>query len=181
MKQYDLADRMTVVAHIIELLHKNGSWCGEIHIQKAVYLLQHACHVPLGYEYVLYKHGPYSFDLSGELGSMRGANFVELVFPLRGYGPSVSLTNTGKSVFCRNEHAVEAGINKADLIAAWLGNRDVKSLERIATAYFVHEENPHATIDEKAGRLMQLKPHVNDFDAMSAMRELDSKLATLAA
>ena len=181
MSTYNLADRMTVVAGIIDALHKKGSWCGETHIQKSIYLLQHACNIPLNYEYVLYKHGPYSFELSSDLGAMRGSNFVELVFPLQGYGPSVCLTKSGNSIFDRSQQKLAVAFKKIELVAEWLGKKDVKYLERIATAFYVHSENPLASSVEKVRRLKHLKPHINDIDASSAVSELSSELSTLAA
>ena len=39
--------------------------------QKAVYFLQEIFDVPTGIEYILYKHGPYSFDLTADLTALR--------------------------------------------------------------------------------------------------------------
>lgn len=71
--------RDAVILSLIENLRAKGSWCGETHIQKATYFVQELLRVPLEFEFVLYKHGPYSFDLSDELtaqcGQMRSSNY----------------------------------------------------------------------------------------------------------
>ena len=59
--------RAAVLLTLLEQLQARGSWCGETHVQKSVYFLQDLLQVPLGFEFVLYKHGPYSFDLNDEI------------------------------------------------------------------------------------------------------------------
>ena len=83
--------RSALVIALIEQLRNKGSWCGETHIQKTIYFLQELLRVPLGFEFILYKHGPYSFDLSDELTAMRADELVELKLQ-QPYGPSVSLS-----------------------------------------------------------------------------------------
>src|SRR5215813_7414948 len=83
--RYDLTRRAAILVEMIKALHRAQSWCGETHIQKATYLLQSAGDVDMSYEFVLYKHGPYSFDLATDIASLRSANVVEFVFPLAGY------------------------------------------------------------------------------------------------
>ena len=42
--------RGAVIITLVEKMKKKGSWCGETHIQKAVFVLQEIVGVPLGYE-----------------------------------------------------------------------------------------------------------------------------------
>src|SRR5262249_25119884 len=63
--------RATVLLALIEELRDGGSWGGETHLQKAVYLLQELFQVPLGFDFVLYRHGPYSFDLADEVTALQ--------------------------------------------------------------------------------------------------------------
>ena len=60
-----------LLAELIEKLQENGSWCGETHVQKCAYFLEDLLGVPVGCEFVLYKHGPYSFDLHDALIEMK--------------------------------------------------------------------------------------------------------------
>ena len=59
--------RVAVLTKLTEKLHESGSWCGETHLQKAAYFLQELFNVLLVYEFILYKHGPFSFALRDEL------------------------------------------------------------------------------------------------------------------
>jgi hypothetical protein len=54
-----------------------------------MFILQDIAKANLGYKFVIYKHGPYSFDLSSELTEMRAAGILEFNFPRDGYGPSI--------------------------------------------------------------------------------------------
>ena len=57
--------RAAILTELMDRLRADGSWCGETHVQKATYFLQEVLGVQTGFEYILYKHGPYSFDLRG--------------------------------------------------------------------------------------------------------------------
>lgn len=180
MIRFNLAQRLAVLTKLIEALHKVHSWCGETHIQKAVYFLQNVREIPLGYDYVLYKHGPYSFDLAGELATMRGAGVTELAFPVDGYGPSVRLTGMASSLLEMRDPGVDAVTPIIECVTEWFGNKDVRFLERVATAYYVLRENPQAGPQIRAERLRKLKPHISEGDSIAAVSELDRKLRALA-
>jgi uncharacterized protein YwgA len=63
--------RASLLLTMNEELRRAGSWAGETHMQKAIFFLQELIKVPLGFEFLLYKHGPFSFDLRDELTFMR--------------------------------------------------------------------------------------------------------------
>ena len=180
MTHYDLTQRAAVVAEMIKALREVGSWCGETHIQKAIYLLQSAAHVDLGYEFVLYKHGPYSFDLATDLASLKSANVVEFVVPLEGYGPSLQLSSIGNFIFEGMRGFVFPFLRKIRFIANWFGTNDVRVLERLATAHYVRVQHPSEEAYVLAAKLRGLKPHISEPDALDAVRQLDEKLNALA-
>ena len=69
-------DRIKNVAILLQLigsLKKYGSWGGETHVQKATYSLQQLKSVPLNFHFVLYKHGPFSFDLRDPFRQLKNA------------------------------------------------------------------------------------------------------------
>jgi hypothetical protein len=55
--------RAVVLLSLLERLKERGSWCGETHLQKSAYFLQDMLSAPLGFDFILYKHGPFAFDL----------------------------------------------------------------------------------------------------------------------
>jgi uncharacterized protein YwgA len=177
MSQFDLNRRATVLAELIKALHAANSWCGETHIQKAVFLLQNFGQRGLDYDFVLYKHGPYSFDLAADIASLRGANLLEFAFRVDGYGPSVQLTALGVSILLKDTKFVAPMLPLIKFIANWLGPHDVRYLERVATAYFIRQQNPHDEPYALAARLREVKPHISEQESILAVRQLEEKIA----
>jgi uncharacterized protein YwgA len=69
--------RDAVLLSLMNEMRAKGSWCGETHIQKSVYFLQELLEVPMNLEFILYKHGPYSFDLADAVTAMRADSLLE--------------------------------------------------------------------------------------------------------
>ena len=83
-------EKTALLLSLMKSLKCRGSWCGETHTQKATFFLQELLHVPLGYNFILYKHGPYSFDLNEELTAMRADGMIHLVPQPYPYGPTLN-------------------------------------------------------------------------------------------
>jgi len=163
---------------IVDLLKKmraQGSWCGETHIQKAMYISQDLAKVNFGYKFVMYKHGPFSFDLKDELSAMRASGIIEFAFTHKGYGPSIRVTTFGERIYTVNRENIENCNLVNDFVATWLASSDVRSLERIATAYYVTKKNPRDPVIERAKKLNSLKPHVDLVAAEEAIKIIEQK------
>ena len=153
-------------------LRTQGSWCGETHLQKATYLLQELLEVPTGFGFILYKHGPFSFDLREELASMRADDFLRIV-PSPPYGPSLKLTKTGKDLLGRYPKTVALYQEKISFVCQRLGSKGVGELERLATALYVAREDPSSSPQERIKELLRLKPHISETDASVAVETVD--------
>jgi len=68
-----------VLVGLARRLHDRGSWGGETHLQKATYLMHELLGVPFDFRFILYKHGPFSFELRDELGSMRADRLLDVL------------------------------------------------------------------------------------------------------
>ena len=151
-------------------LKGNGSWAGETHIQKAAYFLSAMLGVPVGTTFILYKHGPFSFELRELLTEMEAQGFIKWN-PSPPYGPSIS-----EGVFSSNLRAKFSSLadryeEHIRFIARKLGNRNVSELERLATALYVNQEG--FTGAARVARLVALKPHVDVRLAEKAVEEFD--------
>lgn len=161
-------DRRSVVCNLVETMRNHGSWAGETHIQKSALLLQEMCEVPLGYRFVLYIHGPFSFDLRSELTEMRVSQYLD-VEPRQPYGPSFNIGFHGKPlVNPANPH-----IGAIEFIAKELAGKDTRSLERVSTAFFIQQRDSSLTRDEIAEKISRLKPHIPIDAALRAVGEVD--------
>jgi len=128
-----------------------------------------------GYKYVIYKHGPYSFDLNNELAAMRSSNILQFYFQRDGYGPSIIPTEFGQRVYEMNQENVREYDRIVEFIADWFAGSDVRHLEKIATAYFVTSKNPRMPPRERARKINSLKPHVDIGAAEEAVQVVDAK------
>lgn len=170
--------RAAVLVRLVDRLREQGSWCGETHIQKATYFLQELLDTPMELEFILYKHGPFSFDLRDELTSLRADGILELEPQEPPYGPKFTTTRIGEELLTRSPRTLAQYETAIDFVANALGRRDVADLERLATALYVTREGA-ASVSERAQMLHELKPHVLLASAQSAIQELD-QLAQLA-
>lgn len=127
--------------------------------------------VPTGFEFVLYKHGPYSFDLSDVLSSMRSNGFLEWQ-PREPFGPSMIPSPTSERVRKLFPETPQKFKEQLIFVADNLAQKDVRDLDRIATALLVTREE-RSTVRDRAIRIHELKPHVSIPDAISAVEKVD--------
>ena len=166
----------SVLLKLTERLKEYGSWAGETHVQKATYVLKKALNVPLDFDFILYKHGPFSFDLRHELSALRAEGLM--AWEIRGvrYGPSLKAGDLGEALKAQFPSAPQQYLAQIDFVARMLGGKDVKALERFATAVFVTlEGDPHQA--RRGNRIHELKPHVSIPEAEAAVKEADEFLA----
>lgn len=166
--------RQVVILSLIEFMKNYDSWCGETHIQKSLYFLQTMLDVPTEFEYILYKHGPFSFELRDNLGEMRGNMLVDLR-NRSPYGPSYWATETGKALIERYPKTATMYQKEIDFIAQHFSNLGVAELERLATALFITKKEEEL-IEDCAKRINEIKPHISVDVAAKAIQEVE-KLA----
>lgn len=165
------AARKAMLIMLIKSLQEHGSWCGETHVQKATYCLQNITSVPTEFDFILYKHGPFSFDLSDKLSLMRADGLLELeYYP---YGAKIIISKKGDSFLDRFPKTANKFEKNVNYIAEALGNKGVASLERLSTALYVTLESDNETPSVRANLLTQVKPHISVPEAMKAVTEMD--------
>lgn len=167
--------KAAVLLSLADKLKEQGSWCGETHLQKIVFFLQELMDVPLGYDFILYKHGPYSFDLRDEITAMRADELLQMKVRLENYGP----TFLGGENAARLKELFPVTIKKydfcVDFLAEHLGKKTVKELECIATTFYVikQREIQRADNDAMAERINNLKPYISRTEAKAAVILVD--------
>jgi hypothetical protein len=164
--------RTALLAELVDLLHENGSWAGETHIQKSVFLLEELFEQPLNYEFILYKHGPYSFALKDELSAARADQILTLD-PQPPYGPKYVTSETSKELRARFPKTLKQSGPLLELIAGFLGSKSVTDLEQLSTAMYVYKEDEARSRADMAQRLQALKPHISEYAAIQAFELLD--------
>jgi len=166
--------RDAVILSLVENLKNKGSWCGETHIQKATYFLQELFGVHLEFEFILYKHGPFSFDLSDELTAMRADMILKLQLQPRPYGPSLVPGKGSVLIKTHFPKTIKKYNPQVKFVADNFKNMGVSELERLATALFVTQEfNQEGSIESRAQWIIALKPHIKLNKARDAVNAVD--------
>jgi len=166
--------RAAVLVALVEAMNENNSWCGGIHIQKACYFLQELLTVPLGFKFVLYKHGPYSFDLNNELSALRADEFLDLYVRDAQYGPCYRLGDLSEKLEQNFRKTIRRFGKQVNFVAYKLGDKGVSELERLATALYVRmSETKELSAEKAAEQLTKHKPHMGKPLAIQAVTEVD--------
>jgi uncharacterized protein YwgA len=163
-------DRSAILLDLAAQLRAYGSWTGETHVQKAAYLLQQLLGVPSGFKFVLYKHGPFSFDLRDSLNKLETWGCIQTEDQPYPYGPKiVEGPASGKLRAASKDR--EEYVPQIQFVAHQLGKANVSELERVATALFI-ELDPNVKPEDRPDRLVSLKPHISHQDAPNAFGRL---------
>jgi hypothetical protein len=163
-----------ILVGLARRLEQEGSWSGETHLQKSAYLASELLGVPFDFEFILYKHGPFSFELRDELDDMRANGLLTRVPQGPKYGPRLLVSERGDTFEQRFAKTMERYGASLDWIADNVGDRGVLDLERLATALWVTRElGEGASVDTRAHAVVDLKPHVKLDVAAAAVEEID--------
>lgn len=162
-----------VLTDLIDRMRAKGGWCGETHVQKSTYVAQQLAGVPLEFDFILYKHGPFSFDLRDELTSLRADGLLQLEPQPFPYGPKFKATENAHELQKRFPKTLKRHENALEFVATKLADKQVDELERLATALFAKAKFPDDDDHEHARWISEKKPHVSIDEALEALQEVD--------
>lgn len=169
-------ERRAVVLALAAALDKNRSWCGETHVQKSTYFLQELLNVPLGFGFIFYKHGPFSFDLRDEITGMVADDILRIQPQPAPYGPSILPGKWADRQAQRFASTVNEFRTQIDFVARNLGQRGmgVAELERLATALYVwRRPTVGESVESRVAEIRTLKPHITEEQAKDAVQRVD--------
>lgn len=174
----DNNQRQAILLELLDQLRARQSRCGETHLQKAMYFVQQMAGVPAGYEFVLYKHGPFSFDLRDEISAMVGDDTLKVVPQRFPYGPKLEEGSFAPATKLCCGDLVKQYADQIRIVADKLEGKNVGDLERLATALYAIKECPELHDDHaRAQQITQWKPHLEHDDALKALQTVQSWLA----
>lgn len=163
----------SIIMSLLRKLRERNCWCSETHIQKAIFFLKKIFNMNLGFNYILYKHGPFSFELREMLNEMLAEKFLDLE-PMYPYGPSYSIGTIGdklKDDFAELSKDYE---NKIAFIASKIDNKRAAELEQLSTALFFITKKPEMSPEQRAKRINEIKPHISFSKAEAALDSVNS-------
>jgi uncharacterized protein YwgA len=162
-------ERQAIVAELIKNMRDKGSWTGETHVQKCAYFLQTMLKVDLGFAFLLYRYGPYSFDLTAELETMQFCSAIEFETPIPPYGPRFMTGEGSKALLADYEYILGQHRNSIQFVANNISVKKVQELEQLATAwYFSQKLGPSASKTTIAREVNKVKPHISVAQAEKA-------------
>jgi len=162
--------KAAVLVKLVGAMRDQGSWCGETHIQKATFFLQRLAEVPLEFDFVLYKYGPYSFSLNDELTAHRADQFLDFTVRDPRYGPSYEWGELAVKLLQDFPNTIRRYDPRIQFIAEQLGDSGVADLERLSTALYVKcADESHGMSRKMAKHVVKLKPHISLESAQQAV------------
>jgi len=170
----EIVSKEAIILKLTERLRHHKSWCGETHIQKSAYLLQELMKVPLGFNFILYKHGPFSFDLKDELTEMRADFLLGWQERPDPYRDSLMVAPLGEGLLEMDATEVKKYSDPIEFIATIINNKGVKDLEKISTAFYVTNTCGSLSTEERIKKLREFKPHITEEEAQQAVYEIDT-------
>lgn len=168
--------QLALVVGLVDRMQEAGSWTGETHVQKCMYFLKQVAGVPVEYNYVLHKHGPYSFELHEDVLSMLIAQVLD-VQRRPPYGSSFRVGRFGRRLMDRFPKTLGAHDAPLGFVAEKLSEKGVVELERLATAAYVSAKHTDWTVSKRAKEVRRLKPNISASAAKDAVRETDELMA----
>jgi hypothetical protein len=163
-------DKHALILAVVEGLKQQGSWTGKTHVQKALFLLDASGRWIVPFRFVLYKHGPYSFDAEAELEQMKSYSALKSDTVEGWYGAVLS-PGTNAPLVKRLSPLPGATQEAVEFICRSVGRKKVNELEPLATAAWIRTREGVVDPYKVAERLLQLKPHVGIRMAEEADRE----------
>jgi uncharacterized protein YwgA len=165
-----------VLVGLARRLHEKGSWTGETHIQKAAYLMHELRGTDFSFGFILYKHGPFSFEMRDELTGMRSDGLITRTVDDPRYGPRLMVTERGEKLEQSLAGTLTRYDDDLDWIADTLHRMGVVELERLATAMWMSRHHEGASVDQRAKAVVEVKPHISYDEALTAVEEIDRLL-----
>lgn len=177
MNDIQTLQRQALIYSLIDQLRSKGNWCGETHIQKTLFFLDELSNNATGYDFILYKHGPFCFELSEDLSVMDALHFVKDEVVNANYGPRLK-TNTAVQPMLTEQFGQLAARVRDEMafVVQKLAECGVATLERFGTALFFTRKEVIEGQEERARRIHQVKPHISETQALEAVKQVDQIL-----
>lgn len=156
-----------LVLELIAQSNRNEVWCGESYLQKVSYIAKTALKLPLSMPFLLYKRGPYSFELKALLLELR-ANRLVMLAPEGHYGPSYAVVDNVVMKQLRTHVGEHSEV--VEPLVKCLSRKSIAELEAFSTAVMFWASQ-HEDADKYADELNELFPSISRPDAAATVEE----------
>lgn len=175
-------DKQAVILQLVLKLREHDNWCGKTVVQKAAYFVDILSGHRLGFDFVLYKHGPYSFDLADTMGVMNSLEYIKFEVAHPQYGPRIKPLDDARDILLKKYGALAEKLEREiDFVTNKLADCGIAAVERLSTAlYFTRQERVEGT-EAKILKIREVKPHISEAEAANAVTQVDKILEEWAA
>ena len=171
----EIAKKAVIIAEMLDRIIRAGSWAGDTHLQKGMFFLQTMRGVPTGYDFVLYRYGPYSFGLRDDLIPLQSFGIIEVSPKPYPYGPGLATGESSRRLRARFSKTLARYDADFSFVADHFGSLNAGESERLATAhYFYLEGKADLSHEEVAHQVNAVKPHISFSEGVEAARRVRS-------
>ena len=168
----DLLRKAALFSELLDRILVNNSWAGPVHLQKSMFFLQEMREVPLGYEFVLYRYGPYSFELQDEIEYIRGSGILKWRFhDSPKYATGLDTTEASRDIRDKLPKLMEKYEKDLAFVSENIGPMMSKQLERVSTSFYYRVKGVEGD-KEVAREVLKVKPHIDYPDAVEAAQKV---------
>ncbi len=162
--------RQELICRLVRTMRENGTWPNQVHLQKSVLFLQGLLQVPLGYRFVMYKHGPLSYPLRRDIGYMLDGILMDYK-PNGWEGPSYLLGRRGEQYSTQPSKFTE----QIEFVTEHIASHGTRLQELIGTAFYVQlvDESLPREPSRIAQRMCRLRSHIDIQDGIDAAIEVE--------
>ena len=162
--------KATLICTMLDRMIEKGSWAGETHLQKCLFLLQSMRNVPTGYTFQLHHYGPFSFDLSDEIIQLKGDRIIVPRPRPYPYGPSLASSDLSQRLRQNFSKTLEKYSDDIDFVTDNFGDLNASELGKLATAYHFILQDKNSSDEEIAKKINDVKSHILISEGMEATK-----------
>lgn len=168
----DLLRKAALFSELLDRILVPNSWAGPVHLQKSIFFLQEMRKVPLGYEFVLYRYGPYSFELQDEIEHIRGVGILKWRFhDSPGYATGLDTTEASRDIRDNLPKLMDQYENDLAFVSENIGPMMSRQLERVSTSFYYMVKGLES-VKEVVHEVLKVKPHIDYGDAVEAVQQV---------
>ena len=167
--------RHRLILLVLNCLKEHGSWAGKTHLIKTLYLLKALSKQKIPFDFILYKHGPYSFDIEDELAVMKSYSAIASDTIINGYGESL-IPGSNSSITEKRVKMDKKTKYEIQEICKLVGTKNVRELECLATITWIIKNDKIKDQQDVFNKLNYYKPHISDEEALTAFNKIQNFL-----
>lgn len=168
-----------LIVYLAEQMEESAQWFGKTALQKLVYLLQTLFGVPVGYQYSLYIHGPFSKELMDDVDYLDGIGGLEVSFDQNANGYKIRPAQGADKIKAKAQDFLDNYRPQINQLLGKFGSMRARELELRSTIVFIDryavQTNREMTRQEFAQEVSSIKPHFSWAEIEEAITELEGQ------